>query len=346
MRRAAVDPTDTMGTTSGTGTEPDQRSDADFERLAGPLRAELLAHCYRITGSASDAEDRVQETYLRAWKAFHSFDGRASVRTWMYKIATNACLSSLTAASRRVLPTGLGQPAGDPRAALNQRHDVDWLEPLPDQVLWSAAAEDPESRAVAREGIGLAFVSAVQQLPPKQRATLVLREVVGLTAAETAEVLETTPASVNSAMQRARATLGDATHELPVLTDEDRAVVQRFVDAFEAHDLQDLTEVLTADVVWQMPPFDRWYVGARDAIALSETQCPAKQAGDLRLLPTWCGGQPAVALYLRHEGAAGTAYLPFQLQVLDVHRGRVRAVTGFFDLLWFEKAGLPAQLSA
>ncbi len=324
---------------------PEQRSDADFERLAGPLRAELLAHCYRMTGSASDAEDRVQETYLRAWKAFHSFDGRSSVRTWMYKIATNACLSSLTAASRRVLPTGLGQPAGDPRATLNQRDDIDWLEPLPDQLLWSAAAEDPEATAVSREGIGLAFVSAVQELPPKQRATIVLREVIGLSAAETAEILETTPASVNSAMQRARATLGNATHELPDLSAEDHAVVQRFIEAFEAHDLEDLTEVLTEDVVWQMPPFDRWYTGVRDAITLSDTQCPAKLPRDLRLLPTWCGGQPAVALYLREELPQGTVYLPFQLQVLDVRDGRIQAVTGFFDLAHFEQAGLPDRLT-
>ncbi len=337
-------PTGTSGT--DVAAVPEQRTDADFERLAGPLRAELLAHCYRMTGSVSDAEDRVQETYLRAWKAFHAFDGRSSVRTWMYKIATNTCLSSLTAASRRVLPTGLGQPAGDPRAALNQRDDIDWVEPLPDQMLWSASPEDPENRAVSREGIGLAFVSAVQELPPKQRAALVLREVVGLSAAETAEVLETTTASINSAMQRARATLGEATHELPELSAADRAVVQRFIDAFEAHDLDDLTEVLTADVVWQMPPFDRWYAGATDAIALSETQCPAKLPGDLRLLPTWSGGQPAVALYLRHELAGGTTYLPFQFQVLDVRGGRIHAVTGFFDLALFDRAGLPAQLPA
>ena len=181
----------------------------DFEQETAPLRRELLAHCYRMMGSPVDAEDQVQETYLRAWRAFHDFDGRSSVRTWMYRIATNACLNALSSASRRVLPSGLGGPAGDPEAPIVARHDESWLEPMPEAMLWQSAAPTPEERFLGRENVTLAWTTALQNLPPQQRAVLLLREVLGFSAAETAETLGTTVASVNSALQRCRATVGD-----------------------------------------------------------------------------------------------------------------------------------------
>lgn len=326
---------------------PAGRTEADFTASVGPLRTELLAHCYRMSGSVSDAEDLVQETYLRAWRAFHSFDGRSSVRTWMYRIATNACLSATTSASRRVLPTGLGQPAGDPAEDLVERRDIAWVEPLPDRVLWGQAAPDPAERALSAEGIALAYVTAVQALPPRQRAALVLREVVGLSAAETAELIGASVAAVNSAVQRARATLtrndaGAGAPRLSELSEADERAVEQFVAAFESHDLESLTRVLSRDVVWQMPPFDRWYLGARDAITLSAVHCPARAAGDLCYRRASCNGQPAVGMYLLDADGRHTA---FQLQVLDIADGRIGAVTGFFDTALFAACGLPASLS-
>lgn len=194
-----------------TGPTSDQA--AEFERETGPLRREILAHCYRMMGSAADAEDLVQETYLRAWRGWADFDRRASTRTWLHRIATNACLNALAAASRRVLPSGLGAPAGDPTAPLNERDDVAWLEPLPDAMLWTSARPTPEERLLARENVTLAWAAALQSLTPQQRAVLLLRDVLGLSAAETAETLDTSVASVNSTLQRGRAAVGDGLDE-------------------------------------------------------------------------------------------------------------------------------------
>lgn len=333
--------TSTVNAPSTARPEPGDRSPETFTALAAPLRPELLAHCYRMLGSATEAEDRVQEAYLRAWQAFHAFDGRSSVRTWMYKIATNTCLSALTSASRRVLPTGLGQGPGDPRADLVSRDDLAWVEPLPDRVLWQGAAPDPAEASVAREGVGLAFVAAVQLLPPRQRAVLVLREVLRFSAAETAEHLDITVAAVNSALQRARAAVGDVEPEsLPALSPQDEQAVADFVAAFEAHDLARLTDVLTSDLVWQMPPFDRWYSGVQDAIDLSATHCPAAAADDLAFLAARANGRPALGMYLRDE----SGYARFHFQVLDVRDGRIEAVTGYFGDGVFDAAGLPHRL--
>lgn len=323
------------------------RSEEAFTEAAGPLRPELLAHCYRMLGSAAEAEDRVQDVYLRAWLAFHSFDGRSSVRTWMYRIATNTCLNALKSTGRRVLPTGLGQPAGDPDAGLVERRDLSWVEPLPERVLWQASAPTPEEAVVAREGIGLAFVAAVQHLPPRQRAALVLREVLEFSAAETAELLGTTVASVNSAVQRARATLGGVDADGPAeLTDADERAIAGFVAAFESHDFGTVADVLASDLVWQMPPFDRWYLGPADAVRLSLAQCPAAGPGDLRFLRAAANGQPALGMYLRDPDAAGAAHRAFQFQVLSVADGRVDAVTGYFGDDVFRQAGLPLVLDA
>jgi RNA polymerase sigma-70 factor (ECF subfamily) len=315
----------------------------DFETEAAPLRAELLAHCYRMLGSSVEAEDAVQETYLRAWRAFHDFDGRSSVRTWMYRIATNQCLTTLGSAARRILPTGLGQPAGDPRAALNERSDERWLEPMPDAMLWSSAAPTPEEQFLARENITIAWTTALQQLPPNQRAVLLLREVLRFSAEETAETLGTTVASVNSALQRCRATVGEGLGEggeRPSAEVED-AAVNAFVEAFERHDFDAVVASLAEDATWQMPPFDRWYLGAETAAVLSWNHCPAKAAGELRFVATRANGQPAVGMYLRK----GRDYEAFQFQVLRVDaQGRIDDVVGWFEPHLFRLAGLPTVL--
>lgn len=316
------------------GTEP------DFETQTAPLRAELLAHCYRMMGSAVEAEDAVQETYLRAWRAFHGFEGRSSVRTWMYRIATNTCLNALGSASRRVLPQGLGGPPGDPSAPLNQRMDEAWLEPLPESMMWTEAAPTPEEELLARENITIAWTTALQNLPPNQRAVLLLREVLQLSAEETAETLGTTVASVNSALQRCRATIGSGLADgdpAPGREVEERAVAA-FIDAFERHDFDAVVASLAEDVTWQMPPFDRWYVGAEASAVLSWTHCPADGPGDLRYLPARANGQPAVGMYLRK----GRDYEAFQFQVLHVDAdGRIDDVVGWFEPHLFRLAGLP-----
>lgn len=315
----------------------------DFETETAPLRRELLAHCYQMMGSAVDAEDQVQETYLRAWRAFHNFDGRSSVRTWMHRIATNTCLTALSSASKRVLPSGLGAPPGDPTAPINPRSDVSWLEPLPDAVLWQAAAPTPEERLLGRENVALAWAAALQELPPTQRAVLLLREVMGFSAAEIAETLVTTPASVNSALQRGRATIGPGLGEPTRNVDEagESAAVAAFVDAFERHDFDAVVASLAAEATWQMPPFDRFYVGARQAAELSWTHCPANVAGDLKFATTRLNGGPAVGMYL----LKGSEYEAFQLQALHVDaNGLIDDVVGWFDPHLFRLAGLPMVL--
>ena len=181
--------------------------DETFMTMVEPLRGELTAHCYRMLGSVHDAEDLVQETYLRAWKAYHNFENRSSVRTWMYQIATNACLSALGSKHRRTLPTGVGQPSGPPTGDLAIRQEVAWLEPLPDSVVWQRAAEDPGDEVVSRESVRLAFVAALQHLTPPQRAVLILRDVLAWQASEVAAALDLSVAAVNSSLQRARAHL-------------------------------------------------------------------------------------------------------------------------------------------
>lgn len=316
----------------------------DFEAATSPLRGELVAHCYRMMGSVVDAEDQVQETYLRAWRAFHDFDGRASVRTWMYRIATNACLNALSSASKRVLPSGLGGPPGDPQAPIHPRDDVPWLEPLPDAVMWQSAAATPEEALLGRENVALAWAAALQDLTPNQRAVLLLRDVLGLSAAETAESLDTTVASVNSALQRSRATIGDGLPEPTPRADEatEAAAVEAFVAAFEQHDFEGVVAALAEGARWQMPPFDRWYRGGYGAALLSWTHCPAASAGDLRFLTTRINGGPGVGMYLRK----GSQWEAFQLQALGVDAtGRIDDVVGWFEPHLFRLAGLPRVLT-
>src|SRR5690242_10636681 len=238
--------------------------DGDFAAAVEPFRRELLAHCYRILGSIHDAEDLVQETYLRAWRAFDRFEGRSSVRRWLYKIATTACLTALETRARRPLPSGLGAPAEDHRVAVGAADPtVPWLQPVPDALL------DPAAVAAGRAGVRLAFVAALQLLPARQRAVLTLRDVLAFRTAEVAEMLGTTPAAVDSALRRARGRLAEAGPVEADLAEPDeqprRRLLDSYVDAFARADPGALVTLLRADVELEMPPIPTWFTG-RDAV--------------------------------------------------------------------------------
>ncbi len=321
----------------------------EFPTVAESYRRELTAHCYRMTGSVSDAEDLVQETYLRAWRAFEDFEGRSSVRTWLYRIATNVCLTNLESKSRRPMPTGLGLPGARAGDELVEASEVPWLEPVPDVMVdpWSGGANaDPAQVVGNREAIRLAFVAALQHLPPRQRAVLVLRDVLRWSAKETAGALETSVPAVNSALQRAHAQLAEK--QLTEGTVEDRlspeleAMLERYVRAFWDKDVEALATMLAHDAVWEMPPFMSWYAGAENIAALIDTQCPG-HCHDMPMLRTQANGQPAYGLYLRRpEGH----FTPFQLQVISIVDGKVQHVAAFFSPGLFERFGLPASLPA
>jgi RNA polymerase sigma-70 factor (ECF subfamily) len=319
--------------------------DDDFLRLADPFRRELLAHCYRMLGSVHDAEDLVQETYLRAWRSYDKFEGRSSLRTWLHRIATRACLTALESRSRRPLPTGLGTPAADPTDTLVQQPEMPWLEPVPDGMV-GVERSDPAAIVTARQSVRLAFIAALQHLPPRQRAVLILRDVLQWRAAEVADLLDTTTPAVNSLLQRARAQLDNAApSEDDVVEPEapdQRDLLDRYVAAFEAKDIPAIVELFTKDAVWEMPPFTAWYQGAEDIGRLVDTQCPAEGPGDMRLIPTRANSQPAFGLYMRD----GAAYRPFNLPVLTLSPSGVTHVASFFDLRLFATFGLPETLPA
>ena len=314
----------------------------DFSAHAEPYRRELLAHCYRMTGSLHDAEDLVQETLLRAWKSYDRFEGKSSIRTWLHRIATNTCLTALEGRQRRPLPTGLGAPSSDPAAELVERREVPWLEPLPDLT------EDPADPSVivgSRESVRLAFVAALQHLSPRQRAVLVLRDVLQWKSAEVADAIGTTTTAVNSLLQRARSQLDAvqpsrderlAAPESPEAQD----LLARYIAAFESYDIDRLVELFTAEAVWEMPPNTGWYQGPRDIVTLIHQQCPAESPGDMRLIPLIANGQPAAAMYMR----AGEVHVPFQLHVLEMSNDRVSHVVAFLEDALFAKFGLPGLL--
>jgi RNA polymerase sigma-70 factor, ECF subfamily len=317
----------------------------DFPEVTSAYRRELTAHCYRMTGSIHDAEDLVQETYLRAWRAYAGFEGRSSVRTWLYRIATNVCLTALEGKDRRPLPTGLGSPASDPRDTVTESAEVSWLEPAPDPLLAGETA-DPATIVAQRESIRLAFVAALQHLPARQRAVLILRDVLRWKASEVATALDTSEAAVNSALQRAHAQLARA--ELSQdsvdtrLDPDQREMLDRYVKAFWDKDIDAIVGMLTRDAVWEMPPFTGWYVGAENIGTLIDTQCPGGPR-DMPMLATSANGQPAFGLYMRQPDGRFT---PFHLQVLTLTGGRVSHVAAFFDAALFETFGLPASLPA
>ncbi|MCG5431973.1 sigma-70 family RNA polymerase sigma factor [Mycobacterium sp. MYCO198283] len=316
-------------------------TDDEFLLQAEAHRRELLAHCYRLTGSLHDAEDLVQETLLRAWKGHGTFRGQSSLRTWLYRIATNTCLTALESRQRRPLPSGLGAPSSDPHDELAQNAEVPWLEPLPDDAL------DPSTIVGSRESVRLAFVAALQHLSPRQRAVLVLRDVLQWKAAEVAEALGTSTAAVNSLLQRARAQLdevkpsADDRYSTPDSPDvQDR--LARYIAAFEAYDIDRLVELFTAEAVWEMPPFTGWYQGPQAIGDLSRHHCPAERAGDMRLIPTTANGQPAAAMYLRDPQTGH--HEAFQLHVLAMAAAGIDHVVAFMDTSLFARFGLPERL--
>jgi RNA polymerase sigma-70 factor (ECF subfamily) len=326
------------------------RQESEFAALFERYRRELQIHCYRMLGSFEDSEDLVQETFLRAWRSRASFgsDGRYSFRAWLHRIATNACLDVLRARSRRVTPPEVAA-AGDPGADPLPPVDLPWLQPFPDRLLAeSAPAEDePAAVVVARETIELAFLAAIQHLPPRQRAVLIVRVVLGWSAKDTASLLEVSVASVNSALQRARATLGD---RLPVQrtewapsvpSAEERELLQRYVEAHERTDLDALAKLLREDALLTMPPHPTWYEG-REAILIASQKGFDPEFGELRSVVTGANRQPAAAHYLREPGES--EYRALALDVLRIEDGLIAEISTFVFPRLFRAFGLPPAL--
>jgi RNA polymerase sigma-70 factor (TIGR02960 family) len=291
------------------------REAADQDRFAAEterFRRELLAHCYRMVGSAHDAEDLVQETYLRAWRSYAGFEGRASVRSWLYKIANNVCLTALEPRRIRVLPSGLAGPYDGPDRPPSQLApgEVSWLEPLPDR--WIApAADDPAAAVVARESLRLALIASLQHLPARQRAILILREVLAFSAAETAQILGTTTAAVKSGLQRARARLDELEPEPEELlepTDQRaRALLDGYIAAFERSDAGLLEQVLRTDATLEATPFREWYAGRVTCIHMLDAYVLGAP-GDWQMIATTANGQPAAVVYNRDADSALRAH--------------------------------------
>jgi RNA polymerase sigma-70 factor (ECF subfamily) len=313
----------------GARPEPDAAA-LDAELALEPYRVQLTGYCYRMLGAAADADDAAQETLTRAWRSFDRFEGRASLRTWLYRIATNVCFDALAAGRRRARPMDLG-PAGSADGPIGTPlPETAWVLPVADgQVI--AADGDPADQLVARESIRLAFVGALQHLPPRQRAVLILREVLRWSASEVAELLDTSVASVNSALQRARATLDAADLSPATLGDAGRAVdpdlLARYVDAFEQYDMDRLTALIHEDATQSMPPYPMWLRG-RDEI-LRFWLGPGAECRGSRLVPTQANGVPAFGQY-RASGPGGQ-HRPWALQLLEIEDGRVVDFTFFLD---------------
>ena len=310
-------------------------------------RNELTGYCYRMLGSAFEAEDAVQETFLRAWRSFDRFEGRAALRSWLYRIATNVCLDMLSGRERRARPMDLG-PAGEPDAAnLRTLPEVTWIEPVPDDRVASTAS-DPADVAAARETIRLAFVAALQHLPPRQRAVLILCEVLRWKASEVAELLETSVASVNSALQRARATLEASgvspTDPAPSLDESGQELLARYVDAFERYDMTALTALIHEDATQSMPPYDLWLRGRDDIFTW--WWGPGIACRGSRVIPARsANGSPAFGQY--KPSATGSGFEPWALQVLEVAAGQIVELTFFLDTeRLFPLFGLPARLES
>ncbi len=306
----------------------------DFLDQAGPYRRELLAHCYRMLGSVHDAEDLVQETMLRAWRAYDRFEGRSTLRTWLYRIATTQCLTALESRGRRPLPSGLGGPSDTGGLPLERRDEVPWLEPLPGD-------DDPAEIVTTRESTRLAFVAALQHLPARQRAVLILRDVVAWRATEVAELLGTTTAAVNSALQRARGRLDEVAptpDDVVEPTDDDkRRLLSRYVAAFERKDVDAIVALLAEDAVWEMPPYPAWFRGPEQVARHLAAQCPGGP-GDFRFARTEANGEPALGMYLRADDGV---FRPFALQAFGFRGPAIATVVSFFDLRLFTTFGLP-----
>jgi RNA polymerase sigma-70 factor, ECF subfamily len=325
-----------------------------FAALVARHRRELRVHCYRMLGSFDESEDLVQETFLRAWRHLAGFEGRSTFRAWLYRIATNACLDVLDGRARRVLPHHVAPPS-DARAPQPPRTDIAWLQPFPDRLCEPAGPSDaqPEAVVVARETIELAFLAAIQHLPPRQRAALLLRDVLGWPSAQIAGLLDSSVAAVNSALQRARVTLKEhlprrrldwAPSAAPTV--EERAVLRRYMDAVERADLAAMADLLAEEVRTTMPPYPMWFRG-RDAVmaALATSWDPDSpgHVGRFRTVETGANRQPAVATYVR--GLDEPAHRAFAIAVLRIEDGRIEEITAFHDPGLFPAFALPATLS-
>jgi RNA polymerase sigma-70 factor, ECF subfamily len=331
------------------GPGPAEASE-DFTRQTEPFRRELLAHCYRMLGSVHDAEDLVQETMLRAWRSRADFDpGRASMRTWLHRIATNACLNALESRSRRPLPSDLTGPSADTdHLPSGRRPEITWLQPFPDTLLGgtsaligSAEVTDPAAVVAARDSIRLAFVAALQHLPARQRAVLILRDVLSWRAAEVADLLEITTAAVNSALQRARAQL----HEAPPLRNapseplqpRQRELADRYLSAFVSADMATLTRLLAEEVTLEMPPFLTWFSG-RDAVAGFLAARALAAPDRWRMIPVGANGQPAAGAYLREPDGRHHAH---SVHVFTVAEAGITWIAAFQEPDLFPAFGLP-----
>ena len=283
----------------------------DFVERSEPFRRELLAHCYRMLGEADEAEDVVQESYLRAWRSYHRFEGRSSVRTWLYRIATNACLSALEQRGRRALPSGLGGPAGDPDAGrIEAEADVAWLGPIPDAWV-TADAHDPATIVTARQSVRLALIASLQYLPARQRAVLLLREVLGFSASEAASMLETSVSAIKSMLQRARARLDEVGPTLESVVEPSepraRALLELYIAGFENADIAALEQALRTDAAIELVGTRAWFAGK--ATCLRYLAQVIGSPGDWRMRPTAANGQPAAAAYHTAGAALGVAVL-------------------------------------
>jgi RNA polymerase sigma-70 factor (ECF subfamily) len=323
-----------------------RRTVAELEGRFEQHRAELTAYCYRMLGSPFEAEDAVQETFIRAWRGFDRFEARSSLRSWLYRVATNVCLDMLSGRERRARPMDLG-PARDPDGPVGGvLPEATWIEPMPDALV--AGDGDPAAVAETRETIRLAFVAALQHLPPRQRAVLILCEVLRWKASEVAELLETSVASVNSALQRARATLEaadvSAAASAQPLDEADRTLLARYVEAFERYDMDALTSLIQEDATQSMPPYELWLSG-RDDI-LRWWVGPGAGCRGSRVIPVkTANGSPAFGQY--RPSATGDGYDPWALQVLEISGGRIVEFTFFLDTeRVFPLFDLPAQLES
>jgi RNA polymerase sigma-70 factor (ECF subfamily) len=325
-----------------------------FAVLVGRHQRELRVHCYRMLGSFDESEDLVQETFLRAWKNLPGFEGRSTVRAWLYRIATNACLDFIDGRARRVLPHEVSPP-WDPRDALPPQADIAWLQPFPDRQ-WEPAAsseDEPDAAAVTRETIELAFLTAIQHLPPRQRAVLILRDVLGWTAKQTAVIVNSTVASVNSASQRARATVrehlpGRRVDWAPTTepTEQELVVLRRYMAAVERADLDAVAELLADDIRTTMPPYPMWFQGREAvlrALAAGWDADSPEYVGSLRLVATQANRQPAAAAYVKSPG--DSEYRAFAISAMRIEDGRILEMTAFHDTALFAAFDLPATLS-
>jgi RNA polymerase sigma-70 factor (ECF subfamily) len=318
-------------------------STAQLQSELEQSRTELTGFCYRMLGSPFEAEDAVQETMLRAWRGLDAFEGRSALRSWLYRIATNVCLNMKSASQRRARPMDLGGPSSADRPLPQPLTESTWIEPVPDSHVIGDGG-DPAELAVSRESVRLAFVAAIQHLPPRQRAVLILREVLHWKADEVAELLETTVASVNSALQRARATFArrqiSDTDVLEPSDQAQRALLTRYVDAFERYDMDALTGLLREDADWNMPPYDLWLKTHRDIRAWCLG--PGVGCRGSRLIPTVANGSPAFAQY---KPAPDGSREPWSLQVLEISDGEITGITFFLDTdRLFPLFGVPARL--